>query len=83
MTPETDHTSPQQGQGERDAEAAPRRPAWPLGAPGEGIPRWLAWIVLVALLAASVASVWLVLTLPPHPAPGARDAPASGEEPAR
>jgi hypothetical protein len=62
---------------EPDAEAGPRSPAQPFGAIAEGTPRWLAWIVLIALLAAGVASVWLVLTLPPYvpEPPDTADAP--------
>lgn len=45
-------------------DPAPKRPAWPLGEPADGIPRWLAIVVLVALLLATSASVWMLLSAP-------------------
>lgn len=53
---------------------APLRPAGrPLGEPGASIPRWLALLVLIALLASGALSAWLVLT-------GSSDTPAVAAE---
>lgn len=54
-------------------------PGPPIGAPGDHIPRWLATVVLIALLGASIASVWLILTLPPPSERGQGRAPAATE----
>ncbi len=42
----------------RDAEPAPR------DLPTSLVPRWLAWLVLVALLAAAAISTWMILSQP-------------------
>ena len=42
---------------------APRTP--PLAEPAAGMPRWLAWIVLLALLASGGWVTWQVLASPP------------------
>jgi hypothetical protein len=54
---------------DRGDDAPPRQV--PLGEPGAGIPRWLAVIVLIALLASGALSTCLVLASEPEPEPAA------------
>jgi len=54
-------------------EAPRRRVQPPLGEPGPSIPRWLALLVLIALLGSAAWSTWLIL------APKSEDvAPSAG-----
>jgi hypothetical protein len=51
--------------GDREREATPQ--PVPLGQPGPAIPRWLAVVVLIALLASGALSTCLVLASEPEP----------------
>lgn len=59
-----------------DAATPPRKEAWPVLAPVDGMPRWLAWLLLLALLGSAIAATRFVLT--PPPPPGLEAAPAEG-----
>lgn len=57
---------------QREHESERRPQQAPLGQPGAHVPRWLALVVLIALLASAGVSVWRILA----PGEGGR-APAS------
>jgi hypothetical protein len=51
----------------------------PLGEPGASTPRWLAWVVLVALLASGALSTWLILAPEPDASASAPPSAAASD----
>ncbi len=86
MSPEHDPASAPDASSDGAPSEPPtgaRKEAWPVVAPVDGMPRWLAWLILLALLASAVAATRFVLT-PPRPAPPpAPSAPEPAGGPAR